>query len=93
MTTPQPEAEKEIKSWGFDKVLTWSDPPNAHYAPHSHSVLTTHLILSGELTIGYREDASPKKETYTSGMRLDVEAGRKHEAWIGKSGATMAIGE
>jgi len=52
---------------------------NAHYSPHSHRGLTTHLILRGELTIAYPDDPRPTKETFGVGARLDVDAGRRHE--------------
>lgn len=66
---------------------------NAHYPPHKHSGLTTHLILRGELTISYPDDLNPKKETFGPGSRLDVAAGRKHEVWVGRDGCTYCIGE
>ena len=66
---------------------------NAHYPPHSHSGLTTHLITAGELTITYPKDASPTKETFSRGARVDVDAGRVHEVWMGSSGCTYVIGE
>ena len=68
-------------------------PRDMWYPPHSHDNVTTHLILRGELTITYPDDASPKKETFGVGARLDVEAGRKHEVWIGSQGCTYVIGE
>lgn len=66
---------------------------NSYYAPHKHSGLTTHLILSGELTVSYPDDAQPAKETFGVGDRLDVEAGRRHEVWMGPEGCTYVIGE
>ena len=66
---------------------------NAYYSPHKHSGLTTHLILSGELTVSYPDDAQPEKETFGVGGRLDVEAGRRHEVWMGPEGCTYVIGE
>ena len=66
---------------------------NAYYPPHSHSGLTTHLLLDGELTISYPEDAEPRKETFGPGARLDVDAGRTHQVWMGKEGCTYVIGE
>lgn len=66
---------------------------NAYYPPHSHDGLTTHLILKGELTITYPEDKEPEKKTYGVGDRIDVEAGRVHEVWMGKEGCTYVIGE
>lgn len=66
---------------------------NAHYSPHSHAGLTTHLITKGQLTITYPKDENPTKETFGAGDRIDVDAGRVHEVWIGKEGCTYVIGE
>jgi len=73
--------------------LTISCHRNAHYPPHSHRGLTTHLILRGELTITYPDDPNPTKETFGVGARLDVDAGRRHEVWVGNEGCTYVIGE
>ncbi|CAJ2504345.1 Uu.00g117390.m01.CDS01 [Anthostomella pinea] len=85
--------EAEVRSWGFSHVFTWTDGPDAHYRPHSHAGLTTHLILNGQLTIMYPKDADPEKQTYSVGDRIDVDAGRVHEVWMGKEGCTYVIGE
>ena len=66
---------------------------NAYYAPHKHSSLTTHLILRGQLTISYPDDPSPKKETFGPGAVVDVDAGKRHEVWMGSEGCTYVIGE
>ena len=66
---------------------------NAHYPPHTHSNLTTHLILKGELTVTYPDDEVPSKETFGPGGRLDVDGGRRHEVWMGGQGCTYVIGE
>ena len=66
---------------------------NAYYAPHKHGGLTTHLILSGDLTITYPDDKEPTKEKFGVGARVDVDAGRRHEVWMGDSGCTYVIGE
>ncbi|CZR63532.1 uncharacterized protein PAC_13429 [Phialocephala subalpina] len=84
----QRDHEKEVRSWGFPHVFTWADGP-----PHSHRGLTTHLILSGQLTITYPKDENPEKKTYGVGDRIDVEAGRVHEVWMGNEGCTYVIGE
>ncbi|PSR83837.1 hypothetical protein BD289DRAFT_276378 [Coniella lustricola] len=89
----QKEFEKEVRSWGFPHVFTWTDGPNAHYSPHSHSGLTTHLILRGELTITYPKEANAIKQTFGVGDRIDVDAGRVHEVWMGSEGCTYVIGE
>ncbi|KAI8627932.1 hypothetical protein F5Y19DRAFT_159331 [Xylariaceae sp. FL1651] len=85
--------EAEVRSWGFSNVFTWTDSPNAYYSPHSHAGLTTHLIIDGQLTITYPKDANPTKATYSVGDRVDVDARRVHEVWVGPQGCTMVIGE
>lgn len=52
---------------------------NAHYPPHKHGGLTTHSILSGEFTVTYPEENPSKKETFGTGVRIDVPAGKVHE--------------
>jgi hypothetical protein len=69
------------------------DLRNAYYPPHSHSGLTTHLILKGQLTITYPDDENPIKETFGVGSRVDVDASRRHEVWMGDEGCTYVIGE
>lgn len=66
---------------------------NAHYAPHSHKCLTTHLIRRGALTITYPKDERSTRETFSVGSRVDVEAGRVHEVWMGDEGCEYVIGE
>ena len=85
--------EKQVRDWGFSHVFTWTDGPNAHYRPHSHAGLTTHLIRRGSLTITYPKDADPKRETFGVGARIDVPAGKAHEVWIGGEGCEYVIGE
>lgn len=87
--------ESLVKSWGFSHVFTWADGPNAHYRPHKHSGLTTHLIRRGEMTVLYPEDDPEglKKERFGVGARVDVEAGRVHEVWMGGEGCEYVIGE
>lgn len=71
----------------------------AHYSPHSHGGLTTHLIRRGSFTITYPDDNAKlhngevKKETFGVGERIDVPAGKVHEVWIGDQGCEYVIGE
>ncbi|KDQ63925.1 hypothetical protein JAAARDRAFT_27591 [Jaapia argillacea MUCL 33604] len=95
MSLTRAEAEKLVRSWGFSHVFTWTDSPKYHYNPHSHSSLTTHLILSGSLTIAYptKGQVDAEKETFGVGGRIDVDANQVHEVWIGEEGCTYVIGE
>lgn len=91
-TTSRSQDEKTVRDWGFGHVFTWTDGPNAHYPPHSHSGLTTHLIRRGSLTITYPRDPSPAKETFGVGARVDVPAGKVHEVWMGDEGiCTLSV--
>ncbi|KAA8645888.1 hypothetical protein EYZ11_002063 [Aspergillus tanneri] len=93
------ECEQLVRDWGFGHVFTWSDGRDSHYPPHSHAGLTTHLILRGTMTITYPEDNAKlhngevKKETFGTGARVDVPAGKLHEVWIGPEGCEYVIGE
>ncbi|KAH8166390.1 hypothetical protein CIB48_g1857 [Xylaria polymorpha] len=49
--------------------------------------------MTMKLTITYPKDANPSKTTYTAGDRVDVDAHRVHEVWIGSQGRTMVIGD
>ncbi|KAL4242523.1 hypothetical protein ABKN59_011775 [Abortiporus biennis] len=86
-------AEEQVCSWGFRKVYTWEDHGDDYYKPHTHSTLTTHLILTGTLTIKYPEDDPNKMEMFGPGSRIDVPAGKVHEVWVGRKGCKYVIGE
>ncbi|KAL4959715.1 uncharacterized protein BDV14DRAFT_193527 [Aspergillus stella-maris] len=93
------ECECLVKDWGFKHVFTWADGSNAYYPPHTHGGLTTHLIRRGTLTITYPDDnkklynGEVRKETFRTGARVDVPAGKRHEVWIGDEGCEYVIGE
>lgn len=88
-TSTRSEDEDSVRGWGFHHVFTWTDSPRAHYPPHSHAGLTTHLIRRGSMTITYPNEANPAKETFGVGARIDVAAGKIHEVWIGDQGAAQ----
>jgi hypothetical protein len=80
--------------------VTTTTNSNAHYPPHAHAGVTTHLIRRGSLTITYPEDNNAAvhnghivKETFGVGSRIDVPAGKLHEVWIGSEGCEYVIGE
>ncbi|KAH8732651.1 hypothetical protein GQ44DRAFT_765736 [Phaeosphaeriaceae sp. PMI808] len=93
MATSHTDAENQVRSWGFGHVFTWTDVPNAHYPPHKHSGLTTHLILKGTLSFTYPNDPEPTREILGVGDRWDVDANKVHQVWVGNEGCTYVIGE
>jgi hypothetical protein len=45
------------------------------------------------LTITYPKEKDAEKKTYGVGERIDVDAERTHEVWIGPEGCTYVIAE
>lgn len=45
------------------------------------------------MTITYPGDEKPEKKTFGVVERVDVEAGRMHEVWMGREGCEYVIGE
>lgn len=45
------------------------------------------------MTLWYPNEVDRKKVTYGPGARVDVDAQRVHEVWIGPQGCSMVIGE
>ena len=83
---------RNVYSSTEEKDLTyWTR--NAHYPPHSHSGVTTHLIRRGSLTIIYPLDENPTKATFGVGARIDVPAEKVHEVWMGDEGCEYVVGE
>lgn len=79
----------ELRHEGFGVTTVWEDGPGAAYPDHTHSAVTTHVILAGEMTVT-REGST---ETYKSGDRFDVPAHAVHSARMGPKGCRYLIGE
>ena len=45
------------------------------------------------MTLWYPNEADREKRTYGPGSRIDVDADRVHEVWVGAQGCTYVIGE
>lgn len=80
---------RQLESEGFSHTYVWQDGPNAHYPDHTHSGLTAHIILDGEMTLTMGE----KSNTYRVGERCDVPAGAIHSARMGPRGCRYLVGE
>lgn len=83
------EHRKQLEREGFSAVFVQRDGAGKHYPPHTHSEISAHIILEGnmELTVeGKRNDLNP-------GDRFDVPANAVHDATIGARGCTYLIGE
>jgi len=79
----------QLQGEGFSHTYVWEDGPNTHYPEHTHSTETTHIILSGELTLTMEGGS----KTYRAGTCCDVPANAVHSAAIGPRGCRYLIGE
>ena len=78
-----------LRQEGFAHTYVWQDGPNASYPDHRHATETTHIILSGEMTL----TMDGRSHTYRAGERCDVPAGAVHSARMGAGGCRYLIGE
>ena len=83
------ELEKTLRDEGFSGIFTHRDSPNAYYTEHTHSGVTAHIVLEGEITLS----AEGNTKMYRTGERFDVPAGAVHSARVGPSGCRYMIGE
>jgi len=83
------EFEILLKDEGFSGIFVHTDRPGAIYPDHTHSGVTAHIVLEGEITVS----SEGTTKTYRAGDRFDVPAGSVHSAAIGSSGCRYMIGE
>jgi len=83
------ELEEQLIDEGFSGIFVHRDSPDAYYPDHTHSGITAHIILDGEITVTSEGQTS----TYKTGDRFDVPSGEVHSAKIGPDGCRYMIGE
>jgi len=83
------EAENILRTEGFSDVYTANDSQNLFYPEHTHSELTAHIILKGEMTLVVEGETHNLKP----GDRCDVPAKAVHSAKMGTEGCVYMIGE
>jgi Cupin domain len=83
------QLESRLHQEGFSRTYVWEDAPEVFYANHTHSTLTAHVILSGEMKL----TVNGESRTYYPGDRCDVPAGAVHSALMGPLGCRYLIGE
>lgn len=81
--------ESRLRSEGFSNIFVRQDGPLAFYPDHTHSGLTAHIILEGEMTLTMQGASA----TYRAGERMDVPAGTVHSARMGPRGCRYLVGE
>ena len=80
---------EKLRQEGFSQTYVWQDGPNASYPEHTHASETSHIIMSGELTL----HMAGETKTFREGERCDVPAGAVHSAKMGLRGCRYVIGE
>lgn len=83
------ELEKQLLNEGFSGIFVHRDRPGAFYPDHTHSGITAHIVLEGQITV----TSEGKTRTYVPGDRFDVPAGSVHSAKAGSGGCRYMIGE
>jgi quercetin dioxygenase-like cupin family protein len=83
------ELGKQLNREGFGHTYVWQDAPNAFYPEHHHETETSHIVLSGEMTL----TMGGRTETYRAGGRCNIPAGAVHTAKMGPQGCRYLIGE
>ena len=81
--------EQQLRRDGFVRTYVWEDGPDAYYSEHQHGCETAHIILEGQMTLGYGGES----RIYQRGERCDVPAGVVHWARMGPRGCRYLIGE
>lgn len=81
--------EKKLREEGFGDFFVWQDGPNAFYPDHTHTGLTAHVILDGEVSL----TLEGQTRTYKTGERVDVPAGAVHSARMGPKGCKYLVGQ
>jgi mannose-6-phosphate isomerase-like protein (cupin superfamily) len=81
--------EEKLAAEGFSHFFVWQDGPGAFYPDHTHSGLTAHVILEGEMTL----TSESRTRTYKAGERADVPARAVHSAKMGPRGCKYLVGE
>ena len=76
---------------GFTHIFQWTDRPSAEYPAHTHSSVSAHYLLNGEMRVYY--PALEQTVVYRAGDRFDVPAKCVHAATVGAQGCTYMVGE
>lgn len=81
------EWQRKLRAEGFGDFFVWQDGPKAFYPEHTHSGLTAHVILEGEMTLTLEGET----RHYKAGDRADVSAGAAHSARMGPKGCKYLV--
>ncbi|RKQ63657.1 hypothetical protein C7457_0533 [Thermovibrio guaymasensis] len=82
------EVFKRLQEEGYTNLYVWSDFPGTYYDWHTHPFNEVRWVLEGEITIGTEREVV----TLRAGDRLDVPAGTRHWAKVGKDGVIYVCG-
>jgi quercetin dioxygenase-like cupin family protein len=81
--------EKQLAEEGLGDFFVGQDGPGAFCPDHTHSGLTAHVILEGEMTL----TSEGQTRTYKAGERADVPGRAVHSARMGPKGCRYLVGQ
>lgn len=84
----QAEFRAQLARDGFDEVETRTMAPNLYNPAHSHPFEVRALMLSGELTLDWKNE----QRTFGAGEVFTMAPGCEHTEWFGPEGATYLVG-
>lgn len=86
--TDKNEVFRILTEEGYTNLYVWQDAPNTYYDWHTHPFNEVRWVLEGEITMGTTEGIV----TLRAGDRMDVPAGTRHWAKVGKEGVVYVCG-
>lgn len=83
------QIKQQLRDEGFRNIFSHTDRPGTQYPEHTHSNVTCHVVIEGEIEI----TSGGETKTFRTGERFDVPAGEVHSARVGEDGCTYILGE
>jgi uncharacterized cupin superfamily protein len=80
--------ESQLRSQGFDEVLTRELPANMNNEVHAHEFDVRALVLSGEIAL-IRDGV---RQAYRPGEEFTMAAGCLHQESVGPAGVRYVVG-
>ena len=82
------ELKTQLEKEGFKNVFLWRDAPGTFYPEHTHSGVSAHIVLEGEMEL----EIDGVKHSLKAGDRFDVSDGEVHSARMGPKGCVYLVG-
>ena len=84
----QDEFIRQLKTEGYDEVLTKSVPAGDEVPLHSHPFAVKAMVIDGDITLG----VAGTRTTYRAGEVFTMAPGCEHTERYGDAGVTYVVG-